>query len=474
MPAIRLDEVAVDFEQIGAQLIFALSNYGGDSWNDVIPTSVGRTVVDFRSAIGAYGQTASLWAVQEQHVDTARAPNSIYAIMRDLGVRLQRRLPAICTARLTRNEQGFLQVPAYTQFFVSGRPFFNRLDVFFGDTDVEQTCVLYSGTVKRQSVLSQGGDFQTYFLGDTDFSLSDQDIYCLVNGNPLVRYERQTKGPWFLPEAAMLFFERTMPDGRAEVRFGTGTFGRAPTLGERLDFVYTVTGGAQDNVALAGEPVTVTGFGLGGNTTSHITGGSDSKNHEFYRLFGPNLYSAKKGAVTRSDYRAIAATYNGVIDSLFRGQAETAPDDPRYGNVVRYTLLTDPPFDDGAHERFVEYMLDGEKSQWGMRFVRDDPQPVVVDLVIDAACRPGVDTNKIKTSIEQACVTLFSLTAGSLGFSMAVSYIYEYVNSLLDGVEYINVRNPVTDIWVSPIEYVVLGKLSVNCRYTDQRKAILS
>lgn len=472
MPVLRLDEVSPDIEQIGAQLIYQLLARS-DAWSDVIPTGVGRTLVDFLAVVGGYGQHSIGVAVNESHLDSARAPSSIYASMRDQGVRIQRRLPASVDVALSKTGLNFVRIPEYTQWSIAGRPFFNRTDILFNDSVSSATVVLYSGTVRRQSILSQGGEFQTFELGNPDFSLSDQDIHCLVNGDSQKRYERFTKGPWFMGKEEWLFFERTTADGYAEVIFGNGTFGRRPQLGERLDFIYVETGGDADNVAMSGERVSVAGnYPVTGLTTSHVAGGSGYKNHEFYRLFGPNLYSAKRGAVTRSDYKAIAATYNGVIDAVFRGQAETAPDDARRCNVVEYTILTDPPFDDGQHDRFIGYLLDGERSQWGIQFVRVDPEPVIVDVDVEVRCKPNSDAAKVKTQVERAIVTLFGIRPGSLGFSMAQSYLYEYVNSISDEVEYIVLNNPMADVLVSPLEYVVLGQLRVSVSYTTQTKAI--
>lgn len=472
MTQFRLDEVSPDIEQIGAQLIYLLSGKS-DAWTDVIPTGVGRTLIDFIALTGGYAQQSIAASINEAYLDPARTPNAIYAMMRMLGVRVQRRLPASVSVQLTKTGTDFVRIPEFSTWTVGGRPFYNRTDILFNDSVSTGTAVLYSGVVQRVSILSQGGDFQTFELGQADFSMSDQDIFCLINGDITKRYERMTKGPWFMGEEEFLFFERTTADGQAEIIFGNGTFGRKPLLGERLDFVFAETGGDQDNAALSNERVSVTGnFPVTGVTTSHVTGGSGAKNHEYYRLFGPNLYSAKKGAVTRSDYRAIATTYNGVIDAAFRGQAETAPDDARRCNVIEYTLLTDPPFDDGQHERFVSYMLDGEKSQWGIQFVRVDPDPVVVDVDIEVRCKPNSDAAKVKTQVERAIVLLFGIRAGSLGFAMAQSYIYEFINNILDEVEYIILNNPVGDVLVSPLEYVTLGQLKVSVSYTTQQKAI--
>ena len=451
----------MDFEVVLARLTAALRQKD-NGWTDVLPTAIGQHVQDVLSAIFTTTQWSVMMAARESTLPTARTEHAVVSHARGRGIHISRRKPAAVQVRLQSSAPGFVQVSPYSQWSIGGMQYFNRQEIAFNADEGTKDFTLYEGTVTITDVIATGGPLQRYFVGVPDFSLSDEDIWCYVNDDVRDKYVRSLQGPWFFKEGEQVFFENTFGDGQVEVRFGDGVFGKVPETGDKLSFVYVITNGTLgNNTAInLGVSTSATEF-ITGSTISAMVGGTDQRPIDFYRIYGPALYSDRRGAVRREGYTAAALEFGGVLDAYMAGQAETFPDDPRFSKVVLYTLLTDPdnPFGDSDHDRFIAYMsgaTDAEQGGgWGMWYVRRDPEPIVVRPKIVAYYWPDEDAEAAKTNIVATVRDFFIPRAGSLGRSLMPGDLAEPMMQM-DAIDTVNVLDPVGAVYAAPYNFLRL------------------
>ena len=83
-------------------------------------------LIDAMAALGAYTQYAIDAAWLESNLHTAISPASVRAIVRTLGVRQQRKIPAHMQVRITQPTHRAALIPAYSVLHVDGNAYFTR------------------------------------------------------------------------------------------------------------------------------------------------------------------------------------------------------------------------------------------------------------------------------------------------------------------------------------------------------------
>ncbi len=127
--ALPLTAINPDFESNKAEMLNVLA--GKPSWSDTITAGVGQTISEMIATATTFNQLSIEKGVQESIIDTAVLDSSIYGITRMLGVKIQRRIPGGCTAKISCpiSATTTLTIPAYTQLQLSGFNYFNRTPI---------------------------------------------------------------------------------------------------------------------------------------------------------------------------------------------------------------------------------------------------------------------------------------------------------------------------------------------------------
>jgi len=466
MPQVNLSNLTIDYEQFTQQ--FASDLLTRDQWTDLSPTGTGVTIIQWLSSLGAYEIMAIERSLQETMLDTARQPNSIYTIARMLGVHVFRKVPGSCTVSLANSSAGTaVSIASYSQFMIQGRYYFNREPFIFNINDTNaQVVTLYQGQVQFEQIVAQGGDFQRYYIGGPGINISDQDVFAtLQNGTILVK--STTDALWTFPYNSPQFFENSMPDFTVECAWGNTTYGIVPAINDVITFYYTVTNGLSGNYAVSGENVTTQNYPtITGLTLSPTVGGADEKTIDFYRVFGPMLFSANRRMVTRDDYRATTLTYPGVLDCFFLGQADVDPTRLEWMNAIQYTILAVPAWTDAQHATFVQWVK--TVGIYQTRLQRQDPVAVPVDVIATVSCTNRANLSSIQKLIIQAINSLFILQPGSLGYSMYQSDITTVISNVSQDIEYIDLQSPSMNVIVNSLQYVTLNSVTITMAYTDR------
>lgn len=467
-----------EFQQLLVQFQYALETSG--AWSDANTAATGRTILRFMAAGVDRAIQAAERTLQERHHYTAKLPSAIKASTLSLGVRLRRRTPANVKVSLYRDGLSSLQLPKYTSFVINGHRYFNRETIFFAaDIADEVQATLYQGTVSRDTYLASGAAYARFEIGNSDWTLSDEDIVLKVDG---VEWSRELQGLVTAGPLDRKFAEKTLPNGNVEIMTGSGTYGVLPSASSTLEITYVSTLGAQVSNNATDLPVRcVDVAGVLGATVSVISGGIDPETATFYKINAPAMAARNARAVRRVDYDTSALEFSGakILDARFLGQEEIDPTRKAYTNVLQVALLTaksltGAPVNSSEWAAFVRYMK-GE-GIGNVEMYRTDPTAVDISLEMEVGCLPETDLDKIKSALIALYRSFYGPRRGALGRKFLVqdlTALYKDANlfdeNLAARINYIKpaVSTP-EEITVDRLEWLRLDALEINPVYTSR------
>lgn len=472
---LELDTTAPDFEGILLQVVQVLQN--SDAWKDIIPSGTGMTLLRNIVAGISYAVFGNERALQESFVHIATSDTSIMEGTRALGVRPQRRIPSRVNCRFTRPDDGtILIVPPMSRFSIRDFDFFNRDQFVFNAFDVTLDVTLYQGTVFELEATAEGIPYERVEIGSENNKISDEDIYITISDEV---WTRRTDAPFHFGKNEKCFYDDTLHNGNVEIQFGNGIFGMTPPIGETVRIQWAETEGVGANFPTFGLQVSQidpqSGVDITGVTTSAIYAGNERLMPGFYRANAPYIRASNQRAVRRADYRTVAMNYPGVIDALFRGQAQLNPGRRNWMNIIGATILTDVVWGALEWTTFIEYM--NKFDIYKCEFLRMDPIPV--DTVISGVvyCRPSTDLNVVKSKLISDITAAFGPRNGSLGYSIYnsdVTDVLEGKDEYEEAVEYVRNVVPTDIVLDSPVKYVRITGVNLNMLYTTRSTPSLS
>lgn len=147
-----------------------------DTWKDFYVSSTGKTLLDVCASIGAFLQSSIQIAFRESFIQTANRSSSVYAATRMLGVKITRKTSAKVKTWLVRSiASGTTNIPAYTQFSVGGKSFFNANEIIFPNGEalipLNVTFDDSGNVVRKDSIITQ------VYTGDIIFPNVGQIYY---------------------------------------------------------------------------------------------------------------------------------------------------------------------------------------------------------------------------------------------------------------------------------------------------------
>ena len=463
---VSLSTIKPNYEQINEQLQAYVSNKA--SWLSLQKSSTGTLLLDAISMVGEYDQYSIQAALRETNLDTPHLPESIYVNCRFLGVRLQRKTPAHCSATLQNNDLGtsFLEIPAFTQFEIEGTKYFNREAIIFNTEINQQKVELYQGEIKTAVFYGTGVNYQTFKLEEKDpWSISDQDIKCFVG---VVEFKRSTDPIFMFKMGEAKFYENSYQDGNVECRFGNSIYGLSPNAGDEILFQYAVTNGSQGNNSKSDLKVTCGDYpSLTGETTSNSYGGAEEPSYQYYQYLGPASGASNGRAIIRDDFEAIVAKYPGVKDCKVYGQAEIAPNDKNWMNVVGLMLLTDSTFDENSWKDLVTYLKSLAIIGFQYKWFKAEPVNVVIKVVLHML--PNSDLTISQQKVVSAIEEYTKPQLGSLGRSLYASDIEDVIFSVLpSSIDYIERKLPQVDYIINKNQYINVTTIDISAVYSDR------
>ena len=156
---IQLSRISPDYESIMLRLNQSLSSNA--EWSELITAKTGHAILRTISSGIAYGQFSIERAYQEAFLMSASSNTAIYAGIRNLGLRPQRRQPSRVNVQLNRpTANNTYTIPAYSVFSIGDMKFFNREAIIFNTNVFSVTKLLFQGVLQTEIITSDGEPFQ--------------------------------------------------------------------------------------------------------------------------------------------------------------------------------------------------------------------------------------------------------------------------------------------------------------------------
>ncbi len=463
--------VAPDFDTLFLLLKDRLNET--NTWQDLLPTSMGTTVIDMFAGAGITSQINIEIALRESFLLKARRDSSIYTNTRDLGVNVTRRIPAGTRVSLTNNTGGAVFIPPYSQFLIDGLMFFNRYQLVIGTAQTVYQVELYNGEVKTITVDLDGvPDLQlfNYVLQEPGFHVSAVD--CMVYTRNKITTSTRIWQPtdhalWEHTPDDYVYFESSTEKGEPSFIFGDDTNGASLSYGHTLNIRYALTEGADGNNAASGQTVSyIASPAINGMTTDAVAGGANHKEASYYKKYANVLFRSRKRFISGEEYKAGIITYPGVADVTIQSQRDIAPNDHSWMNNMRVCILPEhsdtlgganPNPKSAAWSSFVKWL--DKRTHKFMVVQTWNPTKIPVHIELEVAIVSNESSEDIKTKIIENILILFEKRPGILGRKLALTDITDAAKKV-EGVDYVELISPTKSVVPSDkLSYVVLQGL---------------
>lgn len=472
MANLSITKVAPDFDLLFEALRQRLENK--QTWLDILPTSVGTTILDMFAGAGVTSQFNIELALRESFLIRARRDSSIYTATRNFGINIPRKLPAGVSVSLTNNDIGAVFIAPYSQFTIEDKVYFNRNQIVIGTGQTVTEIPLYNGEVHTaQTDLDTITDlnFYEHILAIPNFEVSEVDclVYSQDKTTGQFRIWNATDAPlWEHTPDSYVYYESTTEKGEPTFLFGDGFNGKALQYNNWLNVRYVITSGADANTSRSGLRVIYTANTLiNGTTITSVTGGASEKPAAYYKKFAPHLYRSRKRFISGIDYKAGVIDYPGVADCVVQGQRDIAPNNLSWMNVIRVCILplstnadtlggANPNPKSAAWQAFLDWIE--PKKHRSVVIQTWNPTKVLAEIQLKVGVFPNEDTETIKLAITENLLRLFEKKPGILGRDLTISDISDAAKRVT-GVDYVEVIKPVKSISPDQLSYVALQGL---------------
>ena len=211
------------------------------------------------------------------------------------------------------------------------------------DDDIE----IFEGTYLSRTYLVDTSIDQRFIIDSPNIDTSTLRVYVSGVGEPnLIRQYSQVDNILNLNKNSEIYLIQEIQDGKYELLFGDGLFGKKLENNQTITATYIVTegegGNGPSNFSFQGTFEKSNADGTFSfftpidsiliSTTRNASNGSDVEDVSSIKYFAPRLYSAQQRAVTPRDYEAIIATIFPQTESVaVIGGEELDP--PQFGKV---------------------------------------------------------------------------------------------------------------------------------------------
>lgn len=449
MDLIDLSNITVEQADFVRQLTNALSVKS--SWSTGITSQTSQTLIELIAAIGTFATARMVRIKEDAFSSTAQSDSALLASAATQGLRLPRKMPAQVTVSMVSPTDD--SIAPYTQFSGAGFNWFNS-DQIVLRAGVPITVLLYEGLVKRSLVAGLGTNLQAWVAPEDDFVVSDQHVQVQINNAVLYK---TFEGLWNYPRIVssgtqqLAFADRTLPDGRLLVQFGSQGYGAVPAVNDQVLITYAVTEGDSINAATTLEAkMEVTGYpAVTAEFTSNPTGGATQRNPVAYKNFGVGTFGTFSSGVTKAQYTTVVNSYPGIVDTVTRAQREINPSALAWMNVIRISALTSSPWTQAQIREYLNYCQ--SQSMYTPYFVWQDPIPIQCDVDVSVYCFNSVQsTGAVKANVTAAIQKLFAPRSGLLLTNFYESDLIETAkNAAPNQVAYVVVNKPTRPMMVT-------------------------
>jgi hypothetical protein len=451
MTTAQLSQINPDWPDLSNQLEVALAQTA--TWPPLLPTQTASLLIEAVTTMGAFLAAGLQNVYEEDYSQTARMSSSLLAGARMQGVRLTRKTPASVPVTFTNPTTTPITIGAYQTFSSPGTQLFNRSALLIpaasGGVAGTLNATLYQGFVTQVIYNGVGQDSQIIVVPVPGFTISDVDVQVTVNNVPL---QVITDGIWHYPVSSAglpnyVVQDMTLPTGELIMEFGNSLFGVVPPNGSSILATYAVTDGLSgNNSGFQGAKIAWSGnTSLTCLATAPLSGGLDQPSAELYRD-SPLVFSSYQRAVSIPDHPAIATKYPGVVDAIFLGQKDIAPNLLPWMNVVYCYLLmnTGSQMDSGTFTNgFLPWL---QNRAMPLDYVQQLATIIPVNVNATVYIFGTGDPTTVQTAAVTQVTNLLSAGPGVLGRNLYMDDIRNALRTSDPNVDYVVLNTPSSDI----------------------------
>jgi hypothetical protein len=395
----------IDFSGLKADLlgyikedaVFADYNFDGSALN---------SIVNLLAYITLQQNYYLNMTTKELYLDTATLYRNATAIARSLGYKPHRRIPAyLITSISFPDNLGAIEIPQYCNFKVNNIPFITKITSYATAANALEI-ELFQLVMKTETKTFDGSPIELLYGAE----ISNDDLLVKVNGIPWELYNEAIPAG----SDSEIYFVNLNYNDKVEVVFGNGIFGKSPSTGATIDFVYGTTTGADGNsvneVKLDQVLTDGSNFYADGEfaDTIYSINGSNKETIESIKINAPKFYEAQNRAVTESDYKVLIDKLAFIgISNVWSG-SENIP--PLYGTVfiTSKPSNTDLYLSDTQKTELYDYIK--EYTPLSIRIQVVDPTYIYCNVSSKVYYYKsyGVSTTAIRANIESNINTFFT------------------------------------------------------------------
>lgn len=311
--AISVDTTAKDFDSIIDSLIdFASVQYGPGAsanrvWTDYNVSSFSRNWAEIVAYVGDQLMFYMDTQANQAYLRSATIPSFVLDIAQQLGYEVPTQQSA--SSKATFTVSGPATIPAGYVVSAAGVDYFTTREAVINQAGTVEVDIL-QGTQFNESFTASGTQSESIILAETDI------IVDLENANPdlrspIVRVNGNdysvVSTPVDLAPNSLSVIRKELPDGRTQLTFGDGVFGRRLVANESITVIYRTGGGTQGNVEVGEITSLSTTLANVTSVTNLVaaTGGTDRLTLQQIKDRVPLSLKTKAGAVSLSDYSDI-------------------------------------------------------------------------------------------------------------------------------------------------------------------------
>lgn len=468
----RIDFSALEFEEMRRALIEYIRTYYPDQFNDFVANNGIIMVVELVSYLSGLLSQRSDVLADESFLPTAQTEDAVSQHLTLINNEFKRATPAVVDIEVSIPTEAptAINIPAGLQFTISGAdgaPV--SYELFRTPGDFISPVTIFPGT---RGIIGFGleGQFGTPLVAEsvggpgqelTIFQpsiLSEPITVDVATGNTTtlwLRVDTLERADPTDEVYEVIFFE-----DRAVVRFGNDLAGKALLAGQIVTIKYRVGGGIRgrisSNVINLVRPVNPEAPASASvqvlfRNPNPSSGGTDKETIKQAKLRAPKESAALSSATSGEDYavQAIGFTH-AIFGSVLKAVASLKTS--LNANIVFLHILAAGP--DNIP------VLPSVGLKQSLQTALDDLKVLTDEVrVVDAAIKPvdvranviiarSADPSLVRVLIDDAIATFFGIDKFDLGQPLYLSRLYELLQAI-DGVQFVQLREPVDDIITS-------------------------
>lgn len=468
----RIDFSALEFEEMRRATIEYIKTYYPNQFNDFVANNGIIMIVELVSYLSDILAQRSDILADESFLPTAQTEDAVSQHLALINNELQRATPAVVDIEVSIPSEAPtpINVPAGLQFTISGsdgNPVVYELYRAPGDFTSDIT--IFPGT---RGIIGFGveGQFATPLVAESvgganqEFTifqpnvLSDPIMVDVASGGETSSWIRVDTLERYGPNDEV--FEVVFFENRAVIRFGNDVAGKALLAGQVVTINYRIGGGSRGRISsnvintvrpINPDPPASASVQVLFRNPNPSSGGTDKENIEKAKLRAPKESAALSSATSGEDYAVQAKGFaHPIYGSVLK--AVTSLKSSLNANIVFLHVLAAGPDDIpvlpsvGLKQSLQEYFDDLKVLTDEVRVVDGAIKPIDVraNVVIDRNADPSL----VRVKVESAINDFFDVEKWDLGQPLYLSKLYETLQSV-DGVQFVQLREPVDDIIMS-------------------------